>query len=327
MDTGINQKTKFDKTLEDGVHDAVTTYGRGDSYFSVKSALDKDIDLDEAEEENNEEVTVIDVSDVDGIELISGDGTEEEMGEQTMTGGSSGAYEMPFPGISQNTRKKTKKTKSGIPNWEPTTSLNEGKKKCPKGEYWCSTDKICKPESQRKNKEEEMGEQTGSGSSGAYSQPAIWAKNKSNWRAVSDPNFPKWGGPGGTYVKVKDKCRKFPYCNQGEISSLEFYESSKLMESIMRVAKKKNRTTSYVLNIVKESMKDSNLGKNLRKKNEEKIKKNKKFTKKQLEEIITRGFYKSPVTDPEAGIVGVAQMNLPIGKMYSMKGNKPKYEQ
>jgi len=306
--TGINKATQFNKTVEQGVDNALQQYGRGDSYFTVKKALDSDIDINDLNEEN-----------------------EEEMDEQTMTGGSSGAYEMPFPGISQSTKRKTKKKKSGIPNWEPTTSITEAKKKCPKGEYWCSTDKICKPESQRKNKEEEMGEQTGSGSSGAYSQPAIWAKNKSNWRAVSDPNFPKWGGPGGTYVKVKDKCRKFPYCNQGEISSLEFYESGKLMESIMRVAKQKNRPTSYVLNIVRESMKDSNLGKKLKIKSDKKSKesesKNKRYKKSELEEIITRGFYKSPVTDPAAGIVGVASMNLPTGKMYSFKGNKPKYEQ
>ena len=46
----------------------------------------------------------------------------------------------------------------------------------------------------------------------------------------------------------------------------------------------------------------------------------------EIDEIIRRAFYKSPVTDPDAGIVGVAPMNRPIGKIFSMKGNKPKYE-
>jgi hypothetical protein len=308
IDLGVNKAQQFKNTLEQGVDNALQQYGRGDSYFTVKKALDKDIDLNDLNEED-----------------------EEEMDEQTMTGGSSGAYEMPFPGKSPGPRTKTKKTKSGIPNWEIPTPINEAKKKCGKGEYWCSTDKVCKPESQRKNKEEEMGEQTGASSSGAYSQPAIWAKNKKNWRAVSDPNFPKWGGPGGTYVKVKKKCSTFPYCNQGDINALDFYESTQLMESIMRVAKNKNRPTSYVLNIVKEAMKDSNLGRRLKAKSDKKSadseKKNKRYSKGELDEIIRGAFYKSPVTDPEAGIVGVAPMNLPIGKMYSFKGNKPKYEQ
>ena len=36
-------------------------------------------------------------------------------------------------------------------------------------------------------------------------------------RAVTDPKFPKWGGPGGVFIKIKEKCKKFPYCNQGDI--------------------------------------------------------------------------------------------------------------
>ena len=52
----------------------------------------------------------------------------------------------------------------------------------------------------------------------------------------------------------------------------------------------------------------------------------KELVKKEIDELIRRGFYKSPVTDPEAGIVGVGKMNTPIGKIYSMGGNKPKYE-
>lgn len=40
-------------------------------------------------------------------------------------------------------------------------------------------------------------------------------------RAVKDKNFPKWGGPGGVFIKIKDKCKKFPYCNQGDINAIE----------------------------------------------------------------------------------------------------------
>ena len=45
-------------------------------------------------------------------------------------------------------------------------------------------------------------------------------------RAVKDKNFPKWGGPGGIFIKIKDKCKKFPYCNQGDINAIEILKES-----------------------------------------------------------------------------------------------------
>ena len=41
-------------------------------------------------------------------------------------------------------------------------------------------------------------------------------------RAVKDKNFPKWGGPDSVFVKIKEKCKKFPYCNQGNTGAIEF---------------------------------------------------------------------------------------------------------
>ena len=32
--------------------------------------------------------------------------------------------------------------------------------------------------------------------------------------------------PGAQFVKVKDKCKKFPYCNQGDMSALELWEKN-----------------------------------------------------------------------------------------------------
>ena len=51
-------------------------------------------------------------------------------------------------------------------------------------------------------------------------------------------------------------------------------------------------------------------------------KKKSKYTKQEVEEMIRRGFYQSPITS----LVGNFKMNKPIGQIYSMKGNKPKYE-
>ena len=167
--------------------------------------------------------------------------------------------------------------------------------------------------------EEELDEVTGASSSGSFEGPAIWAKNKKNWRAVNDPNFPKYGGPGSTFVKVKDKCKKFPYCNQGDINSLEFYEDTTLKEAIKNVAKKTGKPVNYLKNIILKELEDSETGKRLRKQAKDRVK---KYSKKEIEEIIRRGFYKSPITN----LVGNSKMNLPIGQLYTMKGNKPKYE-
>ena len=81
-------------------------------------------------------------------------------------------------------------------------------------------------------------EQTTSSESGAYVTPQVWAKNSDNWRALKDPNFPMYGGPGGKFVKIKDKCKTFPYCNQGDINALDFYEKPKKKRT-----SKKNKLT------------------------------------------------------------------------------------
>jgi hypothetical protein len=66
----------------------------------------------------------------------------------------------------------------------------------------------------------EATEATSTSSSGQYSTPAFVAKNSKNWRGGKKPIF-----PGGKFVKVKEKCKKFPYCNQGDINALKLTES------------------------------------------------------------------------------------------------------
>jgi len=195
---------------------------------------------------------------------------------------------------------------------EQTSAGSAGAFVAPMG--WDNDTGMSKPKN-----EEELDEMTGSASSGAYSQPAIWAKNKKNWRAVSDPKFPKYGGPGAKYVKVKEKCRHFPYCNQGDVNALEFYEDKKLNEAIENVSKKTNKSKGYLKNLVLKEM-ESMFKKDLRKLKNKRMRG--ELSEEELEEIIRRGFYHSPITS----LVGNMQMNTPIGKMYTMKGNKPKYE-
>lgn len=111
----------------------------------------------------------------------------------------------------------------------------------------------------RKLKPEEIEEVTDASSSGSYDVPLFGnrkdplkidgEKSIKNSRAVKDKNFPKWGGPEGIYVKVKEKCKKYPYCNQG-IGALEFFEIDKLNESIKQVSKEKGISVSEIKKIV-----------------------------------------------------------------------------
>lgn len=63
----------------------------------------------------------------------------------------------------------------------------------------------------------EATEATDSSSSGQYSTTSAWAKStsKKDWKGKSKTQI-----PGGKFVQVKKKCKKFPYCNQGDINSL-----------------------------------------------------------------------------------------------------------
>ena len=94
---------------------------------------------------------------------------------------------------------------------------------------------------------EETKEATTSASVGAYDAPFGGPKKDplklSNpktvdreLRSVRDKNFPKFGGPGGKYVRIKDKCKKFPYCNQGDINALELFEKDMVKDAIENIS-------------------------------------------------------------------------------------------
>lgn len=75
-------------------------------------------------------------------------------------------------------------------------------------------------------------------------------------RAVKDKNFPKWGGPGSVFVKVKEKCKKFPYCNQGDINAIEILkEIDELNEAIDYISQKqgipRDQVEKLVINEIK----------------------------------------------------------------------------
>ena len=99
------------------------------------------------------------------------------------------------------------------------------------------------------NEDVDIDEAMAADASGAYDVPFPSKKRKDplsiggvdsikKSRAVVDKKFPKWGGPKGVYVKIKEKCKKFPYCNQGNTGALEFFEVDGLVESVQSVSKK-----------------------------------------------------------------------------------------
>lgn len=62
---------------------------------------------------------------------------------------------------------------------------------------------------------------------------------KKRMKTMRKNKFPMWGGPEGVYVSIKEKCKKFPYCNQGVgLNNLEFYENDQLNESVKEISKK-----------------------------------------------------------------------------------------
>jgi hypothetical protein len=122
------------------------------------------------------------------------------------------------------------------------------------------------------NENEEELEEQGIQSSGAFDVPAFGKTTKGGrkdplkidgpksiykGRAVTDKKFPKWGGPGGVFVKIKEKCKKFPYCNQGNTGALEFIKEDKeIQNAINEVSKNtgipKNEIQKIVLNEIKQ---------------------------------------------------------------------------
>ena len=178
------------------------------------------------------------------------------------------------PKMSHKKWEKSKETEME----EATTSASAGAFMAPLG---------VDPRFKKKNKKkkEEFDEATTSASSGSYETPQMWAKDEKNWRGKAKTQW-----PGGKFVKIKDKCKTFPYCNQGDINALDLTENNKIKNAIIEVAKKTGKDKNYI----------------------------KELVKKELEEIIRRSFYKSPITS----VLGPkTKMNTPIGKIFSMGSN------
>lgn len=95
----------------------------------------------------------------------------------------------------------------------------------------------------------EATEATTSGSVGGYESPSMWAKStkKKDWGPSRKTQI-----PGGSFVKVKKKCTKFPYCNQGDINALKISKNESVKEAIEKISKKYGIDKNLVISLIEE---------------------------------------------------------------------------
>jgi hypothetical protein len=93
----------------------------------------------------------------------------------------------------------------------------------------------------------EAKEATTTGSSGGYESPAMWAKStkKKDWGPSRKTQI-----PGGGFVKIKKKCTKFPYCNQGDINNVKISKNESVKEAIKNVSSKMGVSENVIKSIL-----------------------------------------------------------------------------
>jgi len=102
----------------------------------------------------------------------------------------------------------------------------------------------------------EATEATGSGSVGGYESPAMWAKStsKKDWGPSRKTQY-----KGGSFVKVKKKCTKFPYCNQGDINAIKMFENETLSKVINDLSIRYQIHEDFIRGIIFNEMSKRNL--------------------------------------------------------------------
>ena len=100
-------------------------------------------------------------------------------------------------------------------------------------------------------------------SSGQYDAPAFVGTSKNPLKIAGKgaigqraktinktKSFPKFGGPDAVFVKIKEKCKKFPYCNQ-DINAIEILKEDKdIKAAITEVSKKRGIPYKDLENLV-----------------------------------------------------------------------------
>lgn len=98
-----------------------------------------------------------------------------------------------------------------------------------------------------KSKKTETKEMTGALSAGQYSGPAFGAKSMSpkDWRGRAKTTY-----PGGAFVQVKNKCKNFPYCNQGDINALKLSRNPIVKKKKKKLAEQYQVSEELIMQII-----------------------------------------------------------------------------
>jgi len=199
--------------------------------------------------------------------------------EATGTGGGVGAFEGPLFGKKMNEEKlkggvSDKKSLEDIAK-KHKVSLDKIKYQLRKGEKvekeHTDDDKKAKeiamdhlyedPNYYSKLKKIETKEATSSSSVGVYDAPGFEdVKMRGNRPKGRGRSFKKPQLPGGKFVQVKKKCKRFPYCNQGDIKALKIFENETLKSTIENMSKKYGLSENVIKEFI---LKEMQINKNL----------------------------------------------------------------
>lgn len=117
-------------------------------------------------------------------------------------------------------------------------------------------------------------EATLSSSSGSYETPFFLAKDAKNHRGAAKTQIPN-----GKFVKIKDKCKTYPYCNQGDIKALELFEDGKYSKMADKVAKDMGEDPLKVKSIILNDLEESLFRERMKQTNQERMDKAEKNNK------------------------------------------------
>jgi hypothetical protein len=206
----------------------------------------------------------------DFLKSILGSRTKKsENTEATSTGGGAGAFETPLFGKKMNENK----LKGGLSDRMTITDIakkhkvdiNHIKKQFTIGkkvelehtndvkeaEEITMDHLVEDPNYYTKLKKIETKEATSTSSSGQYDVPGFEdVKMRGNNPKGSGRSFKKPQLPGGKFVQVKKKCKRFPYCNQGDIKALNIFENETLKTTIKNMSRKYQISEDLIKNYI-----------------------------------------------------------------------------
>ena len=73
-----------------------------------------------------------------------------------------------------------------------------------------------------------------------------------DWRGAAKPLY-----KGGEFVTIKEKCKTFPYCNQGDIKALKIFENENVQNAIDSVSSRFKIDKSIISELVFQKIRKS----------------------------------------------------------------------